>query len=523
MNALAIHRSLIDTKSEDYQAKHNELVKLGQLLRSPQVVDAIRYFTHDNLTTSFHVPAINIVSTETAIEKLKKEYWQQMVVDSGIYQTLPAARREEWKLQMEGTLPDFTKENIVSTLKGLVLNQENFFAERVDGIFKALSGSHVTNEPQGFSKRMIFEYISHCVPALTDLRTVVSELYKRPSSISEKVTRNNLEFAQNTASGKWMIMDGGIVKFRVYKKGTVHVEIHPQVAWKLNEYLALLYPMAIPPAMRKKVKSEKVTPINYDLVPSQITHLLSLAKKALIIDPARSDRAVRVENSVYVDSKVFDVLPKDIQRQYRAIMEILDGTLVKVKNFNGSTYEYYQFAYEPSSAITEILMTGQLPNKESFQYYPTSDEKLQDVLMDMADVQEEHSKLEPSAGSGHIAERMGADTVCVELSSSRCEILKAKGFNKVICEDFVMWAQKTDQKFDRIVMNPPFADGRALQHVRLASMLLNKQGRLTAVVPVNFDASEISGVVCVGKSEPFKGAFVGTGVIVKVISLELAH
>jgi 16S rRNA G1207 methylase RsmC len=117
---------------------------------------------------------------------------------------------------------------------------------------------------------------------------------------------------------------------------------------------------------------------------------------------------------------------------------------------------------------------------------------------------------------------MGADTVCVELSSSRCEILKAKGFNNVICEDFVMWAQKTDQKFDRIVMNPPFADGRALQHVRLALTLLKTEGKLTAVVPANFDVSKLEGAECIDSSGNFKGAFVGTGVVVKIISLKLS-
>lgn len=39
---------------------------------------------------------------------------------------------------------------------------------------------------------------------------------------------------------------------RVHKKGTAHIEIHPNLAWRLNLILAILYPQAIPPEHRRK-------------------------------------------------------------------------------------------------------------------------------------------------------------------------------------------------------------------------------------------------------------------------------
>jgi hypothetical protein len=521
MSNLSVHRTLIERIVDEFESKHQELEHLGDYLQSARVIDAIRYFTHSNQASSFQVPALNISSTSCAIEKLKKEYWHKVVVDTGVFHTLPAARRAEWTQQLNRELPPFTEVNVTSTLKDLMLNHDKFFAERVDGIFKALSGSHVTNEPQGFSKRMIFESLYKCVAALTDLRIVVSELFKRKSAITENMTRKNLEFAHNTAPGKWMICDGGIFRFRVYKKSTVHVEIHPHVAWKLNEYLALLYPMAIPPAVRKRTHSEKFLPVIFDLVPSEIIHLLSLSRNALSVDESRVNNVTRIENTIYVDGKLFKEMPNSIQRQYHAIMDSLNGSLIRAKNFNNTYYEYYKFEYDVKPVIAHILLTGQLPNQQSFQYYPTTCERLQETVLEYAELEPHHKKLEPSAGSGHLAERMGLDTVCVELSATRCEILSSKGFKEVYCENFLSFALRVNTKFDRIIMNPPFADGRALQHVRLACHLLAPGGTLTAIVPVNFDGSSIDNVRISKESLPFKNAFVGTGIVVKVICIEL--
>ena len=59
-----------------------------------------------------------------------------------------------------------------------------------------------------------------------------------------KVARRN--------SGQWMSVDGGAMRIRVYIKGTAHLEIHPDMAWRLNMILASLYPMAIPAEFRTK-------------------------------------------------------------------------------------------------------------------------------------------------------------------------------------------------------------------------------------------------------------------------------
>ena len=51
---------------------------------------------------------------------------------------------------------------------------------------------------------------------------------------------------------------------------------------------------------------------------------------------------------------------------------------------------------------------------------------------------------------------------------------------RVVCGDFL--AQNGNLgKFDRIVMNPPFANGADIQHIRHALTFLNDGGKLVAI------------------------------------------
>ena len=78
-------------------------------------------------------------------------------------------------------------------------------------------------------------------------------------------------------------------------------------------------------------------------------------------------------------------------------------------------------------------------------------------------------------------------TTCVEFSMLHCKILEAKGF-KTVCNDFIAWANgriADGWKFDRIVMNPPFSEGRAVVHVKHAASMMASGGRLVAIMPAS--------------------------------------
>ena len=116
-------------------------------------------------------------------------------------------------------------------------------------------------------------------------------------------------------------------------------------------------------------------------------------------------------------------------------------------------------------------------------FFPTPPQVVSQMLL-LAGVDPGQGKrvLEPSAGSGRIADAIrasGNTAVCVEVSPRLAELLRLKGHD-VTQEDFLKW--ETDERFDAVVMNPPFERGQDALHVRHAYELLKPGGTLAAIV-----------------------------------------
>lgn len=126
----------------------------------------------------------------------------------------------------------------------------------------------------------------------------------------------------------------------------------------------------------------------------------------------------------------------------------------------------------------ERAMVGR--RNDGLDFFPTP-EATADAMVEAADIQPGMRVLEPSAGMGHIAERIrdaGVEPLVAEVSGDRRELLEAKGF-ELAGSDFMAI---TEGGYDRILMNPPFSDGRDIQHVRHAYDLLKPGGRLVALM-----------------------------------------
>lgn len=92
--------------------------------------------------------------------------------------------------------------------------------------------------------------------------------------------------------------------------------------------------------------------------------------------------------------------------------------------------------------------------------------------------------LEPSAGGAAIAEAArlrGAAVTCVELHPDRAAELKACRF-PTLAADFLKLSPDALPKFDLVLMNPPFDDGRDVDHVTHALRFLRPGGRLVAIM-----------------------------------------
>ncbi len=116
------------------------------------------------------------------------------------------------------------------------------------------------------------------------------------------------------------------------------------------------------------------------------------------------------------------------------------------------------------------------------QLFPTPPD-LATRLIELADIQPNHTVLEPSAGTGRLAEEIAkrrfGSLVLVEINADLCQCLRAKSLH-VLQRDFLELNGELGT-FDRIVMNPPFTNGADIKHIEHARAKLKPGGRLVAI------------------------------------------
>lgn len=106
--------------------------------------------------------------------------------------------------------------------------------------------------------------------------------------------------------------------------------------------------------------------------------------------------------------------------------------------------------------------------------------------------------------------------MCVEVSELRCKVLKGKG-HEVHQADFMTWNWQSSYKFDRIVMNPPFSEGRWQAHLKRAAGLLANDGILVAILPSSAKGKQVVEGFDLEWSQVFSNEFAGTSVSVVIL------
>lgn len=442
-----------------------------------------------------------------AIAVINADMWDKALKATDVLSIMPAKRINDWHDQIrERKCPDFTDENVRATIGTLLDQRLTFFAERVDGIFRSLSGEHVTNRPEGFYKRMIINYFLdgfgtldyRRVNIVHDLRCVIAKLLgnAEPKNDSSQAIVKALRWN----FGEWHLIDGGTIKIKMYMKGTVHLEIHPDLAWQLNEVLAILHPRAIPASFRQKpTKPNKTWKPIQKILPYAVTFILSEMRQL----------------SCYVieERYGFGGTDKHVVAQAREVLKMLGGVKDGAK---------WQFEYDVWSVLQTVIATGTVPDAKSHQYYPTPESVAQRVA-ELAGVSGGETVLEPSAGQGALVDALeGAahSVTMVELSELHCKILEAKArdFDRVVCADFLAWEQANTERFDVVTMNPPFSENRWKLHTQAAARCLRPSGRLIAVLPASAKGKDdlLPNMVCEW-SDPIANEFEGTSVSVVIL------
>jgi 16S rRNA G1207 methylase RsmC len=105
-------------------------------------------------------------------------------------------------------------------------------------------------------------------------------------------------------------------------------------------------------------------------------------------------------------------------------------------------------------------------------------------VVELADIQPGHEILEPSAGTGALVRALqehdeDADITAVEVNGQLFTRI-AGMVHKSRCADFLTLNGELGT-FDRIVMNPPFANAQDIRHIEHALTKLKPGGRLVAI------------------------------------------
>lgn len=482
--ALAIStplKALIDERN--YKAQ--KITALADAIRDSSVINYFLEGYRQENTTRKH-SKLGMFDANSGIVALDAECWARAIQLTDVLEMMPAAQRNEWSENIrELNVPPFEEETVMATILELLLKRESFFAQKVDGIFRALSGDHVTNAPEGFGKRMILAHMYESygspdyrkVALVHDLRTVIARILgkEEPSH-----TTTSKVFRTVERDGQWNFWDGGTIRIRSYKKGTSHLEIHPEIAWQLNKVLATLYPLAIPAQFRNKpAKPFKEYALRDDVLSPQV--IGALDKVNVFYEPLTEQeqwerrQKLRANEPVRELQRMVSIQSKNWTSEVGHILQMIGG----VKH--PKVADWYVFDYNPEAVINEILMSGSIPDRKSFQFYPTPAILAEEVVK-LAEITEVCNVLEPSAGSGGLARMLpSVQTTCVEISKLHCKALETMFFHEVVNTDFLSW--NPEKVFERIVMNPPFSEGRAVAHVTKALSLLAPGGRLVAILP----------------------------------------
>ena len=155
----------------------------------------------------------------------------------------------------------------------------------------------------------------------------------------------------------------------------------------------------------------------------------------------------------------------------------------------------YQVAHEALKGLAQARRSGRSARKQAIWlkerevllhqipgFFPSPPPVVERIL-DEAGLETGMRVLEPSAGSGSIADAVreaGVKVDCYEVNHALRDLLELKN-HTLVGSDFTT-AMPNGQRYDRVLMNPPFEKLQDIDHVRHAYEFLAPGGRLVSIM-----------------------------------------
>jgi hypothetical protein len=169
-------------------------------------------------------------------------------------------------------------------------------------------------------------------------------------------------------------------------------------------------------------------------------------------------------------------LDRKLYQEVAKSLELIGG------KWKGGKVFGFEFKTDPTDLLEEIANGEKRNLKKEFQFFATP-KKLADELVEIADLKQHDTILEPSAGQGAIIKAINevcnVKVDCYELMDVNRIILNKTGLNfNLIGEDFFKHENKT---YTKIIANPPFTKNQDIDHLMKMYDSLSRGGRLVCI------------------------------------------
>ncbi len=181
--------------------------------------------------------------------------------------------------------------------------------------------------------------------------------------------------------------------------------------------------------------------------------------------------------NVQLERKIYQEVAKDLQH--------IGG------KWKGGKVAGFVFPTDPTDLLSQIAKGEKRNLKKEFQFFETP-ETLADKLVELADIQDNDTVLEPSAGQGAIIKAIRkinqeCSITAIELMPTNYSILMKLALSaesldfEIELNDFLKYNPNYVGGFTKIIANPPFSKNQDIAHLKKMYECLAVGGRIVCI------------------------------------------